>query len=496
MKQSKLPPGYTTERFTPGRFEEKHSVKIRGVSVPFQTIGEDCLFYSESGEAEASVFSFSYMRTEAESKGRPVMFFWNGGPGSATSTLHLECFGPWQMDRDESGKPVYGLKEDGDCLLDICDLVFVDPVGVGYSRLLDPGKREKYYSVDGDARSTAFFIVQWIKKYNRWDSPLYLCGESYGTVRACRVLAELGRSPYSESRMVLGIPVAGAVLIGLATSEDESGRPMEPGLDLVTAMMPSMAAVNWYHHPEGKGRLEGFVEEAWSFVKGELLSALFEGDSCQDERVRELSGKLAFYTGMEKEYFVRNSLRLESEEDFMLQVAVDKGGRADIYDGRQLTSLQESYNSIGNENVPLAVMNGLLAPKLGIHMERLYYTGNLTVYPLWNFETEEVEDKRTHIQCLKAAMESNPQMHLLMASGLYDLCTFAGNTRYVLSHSGLPMERVTAREYAGGHGVYSSEEGKRQFLQDVRKMLTERKIEGMVPGQSPESEEVAVGERA
>lgn len=471
MKQSKLPPGYTVEKFEAAHFEEVHTAMIRGVSVPFRTIGEDCLFYSESGEPEASIFSFSYIRTDQEAKGRPVMFFWNGGPGSATSTLHLECFGPWQLKRDEEGHPVYGLWEDEDCLLDICDLVFVDPVGVGYSRLLEEDKAEKYYSVDGDARSTAFFITEWIRKHKRWESPIYLCGESYGTVRACRVLAELGRSPFSESRMVLGIPVAGAVLIGLATSENEEGKVIEPGLELTAAMFPSMAASNWYHHPEGKGSQEDFVREAWDFLKKEVLAALFEGDFCPEDKIQSLSERMAYFTGMKKEYFVENRLRVHSEEDFMLQVAADKNCRADLYDARMLIPLGEEYNSIGNQNVPLAVMNGLIAEKFGIRMQRLYYTGNLRVYPLWDFGTENVENKKTHIQCLKGAMDSNPDMKVLFASGLYDLCTFAGNTRYVLAHSGLPRDRVMAKEYPGGHGVYSSLEGKKEFLADVRRML-------------------------
>lgn len=325
-----LPPEYTVEKFIPSHFEEGHVTQIRGQEIFFRSVSEDCVFYGEDGKMEASIFSISYMRQDVEQAGRPVMFFWNGGPGSATSTLHLECFGPWLMETDKNGNPQYGVKEEPESILDVCDLVFVDPIGVGYSRLLDQNKKEKYYSVDGDARSIAFFMTEWIRRNGRWNSPVYICGESYGTIRACRVLAELGRSPYSESRKVLGIPVKGVILIGSAISMNEEGnRMLEPGVDLVTAMMPAMAATNWYHHPEGKGTQEEFVANAWNFVREELLSALFEGDDCPEERLRADAVKLAEYTGMSEDYFVRNRLHVRSEYDFCTQVAADQGCRVD-----------------------------------------------------------------------------------------------------------------------------------------------------------------------
>lgn len=474
MSSVVMPPEFTTERFVPSHFEAEHKTVIRGEEILFSSVAEDCVFYGEAGEMEASIFSISYIRNNTENQNRPVMFFWNGGPGSATSTLHLECFGPWLIGKDEKGEFQYSLNACDESILDLCDLVFVDPIGVGYSRLLDQNKKEKYYCVDGDARSVAFFMIEWLRRNGRWNSPVYICGESYGTIRACRVLAELGRSPYSESRKVPGIPVAGVILIGSAISMNGDGsRMMEPGVELVTAMMPAMAATNYYHHPEGKGTQETFVAQAWNFLKNELLCALFEGDDIAEERLEQDAQKLSEYTGMPKDYFIRNRLQVRSEEDFCMQVAADLGCRVDIYDSRMLSPLSGPYNAIGSaNNVPLAVMNGLLGPKLGITMDRLYYTGNLTMNPYWNFDTEDIPfGKKTHLQCLKHAMDTNPDMKVLFASGLYDLCTHAGNTRYMLAHSGLPKDRLISREYPGGHGVYSSPEGKQMLFADVRAML-------------------------
>lgn len=461
-----LPEPFSAERFTPGRFETEHMLELRGERIHLRTVSEDTVFYSPEGAPEASIFSISYERISDDPR-RPVMFLWNGGPGSATSTLHLECFGPWGIKRSENGAPVYELAQADDCILDVCDLVFVDPVGVGLSRLLDPAKADKYWSVDGDARSVAFFMIEWLRRRGRWQSPIYICGESYGTVRACRVLAELGRSPFSESRMVPGIPVAGVVLVGLATSDDLCET------ELTAAMMPGMAASHWYHCPELHSVSQtNFVEEAWQFARQQLIPALFDGYAVAEDVKQSVAKKLSYYTGLAPDYWLRHDLKIASVRDFMSRALT--GYTLDLYDARIKTPDGMPYNEIGSSNnVPLRVMNGLLLPRLGVSAERLYYTGNINIPIRFNHETEALEPphKRTHIQCLRNAMLTNPQMKLLFASGLYDLCTHAGNTRYVINHAALPMDRTTVREYPGGHGVYSSPEGREAFLRDIREMI-------------------------
>jgi len=456
-----LPEPFSLEEFIPGRFEAKHEIILGGKTVSFRSVCEDFVFRSPDGGAEASLFAISYL-AETEEKCRPVMFLWNGGPGSATSTLHLECFGPWLIETDAQGKPKYGLRENPHCLLDQCDLVFVDPVGVGLSRLLKEEKAGKYYSVDGDARSVAFLIIEWLRRHGRWNSPIYLTGESYGTVRACRVIAELGRSPYSESRMVPGIPVRGVALIGWAAGE--SGQP------LALSMMPAMAATHWYHMEEKPCGQQAFVDAACDFARRELLPALYDGDDLPEEEKKSLAEKMETYTGVSRDYFLETGLLLRSAGDFQRRAL--PGYTLDLYDARLKTPANETYRILGGDNVPIQVMNGLLLPRLGVNAGRLYYTGNINVNLMFQMDTEDVgEYKRTNMECLKDGMERTPDMRLLFASGLYDLCTHAGNTRYMVSHAGLPRDRVTVREYPGGHGVYSTKEGKEAFLSDVRRML-------------------------
>ena len=152
----------------------------------------------------------------------------------------------------------------------------------------------------------------------------------------------------------------------------------------------------------------------------------------------------------------------------MVQVAAGKGLRVDLYDGRKTQSLSSSYNVVGNGNVPIRIMNGSLAKKLGVNGNRLYYTGNINVNDTWSMKTS---DSMSSMECLTSAMERMPDMQVLAASGLYDLCTLVGNTRYLFSHSGVKGKWLVNREYAGGHGVYSTKEGKAEFLLDVRTMI-------------------------
>lgn len=457
----KIPACYNTEIFQEMNIVKDHQ--------SFYSEAKDHVFYDEQGRPEASIHTISYIK-KTEEKDRPVLFFWNGGPGSATSTLQLECFGPWQMKADENGNRLEELVWEENNLLDICDLVFVDPVGVGYSRLLNPQAQNRYWSVDGDSRSNAFAVLDWIRLHQRWNSPVYFCGESYGTIRVCRILEEFGRDPMSGNKMMLGLPVAGVILIGVALSLNEKGSIIDDHLDLLTASLPSMAAVHWYQNLQGSCELRAFVDEAWQFAGEVLQPALFAGDDCSKELFEKAVKGLSHFTGMEENYFRASRLKLGNISDFMIQVAAGKGLRVDLYDGRKTQPLSGVYNPVGDANLPIRIMNGSLARNLGIGCDRLYYTGNINVNDAWDMHTQQ---NLSAMECLKRAMDRQPDMKVLTASGLYDLCTLVGNTRYIFSHSRIDKKRLLCKEYTGGHGVYSSKEGKETFLSDVRAMITE-----------------------
>ena len=279
---------------------------------------------------------------------------------------------------------------------------------------------------------------------------------------------------------MLGIPVAGVILIGLATSPRQSnGVLLEPGLETLVAALPTMAAVNWFHHNTRLEETSGchsqmeFIDAAWRFGAEEIVPARFLGDECPKQHIAELAEKLALFTGMDREYFINSRLSLRTLEDFAVQVVSDEGERVGIYDATERTSLKVSYNQLGDSNVGMILMNQDMACRLNVKTNRIYYTANLTLYYPWNYTTEELGPgwKRTHLECLADSMRKTPGMRVLVANGLYDLLTLAGNTRYAISHSGIPREQLTAREYKSGHGVYTSGQEKLTFLEDVRALI-------------------------
>lgn len=189
--------------FSESRYQTHHEMVIHGTRISFDAIAEDYVITNSQDEPEATMFSYTYLRTDApEGIDRPVMFVWDGGPGGSCSQQHLNFFGPWRLSCDLTGmpqmRPPYALEDNPHCLLDVCDIVLIDPVGTGYARLLDETQASKYYSVNGDARAMADFIQTWLTYYDRWNSKLLLCGSSYGTIRCVRVAEELAGGAFCQ----------------------------------------------------------------------------------------------------------------------------------------------------------------------------------------------------------------------------------------------------------------------------------------------------------
>lgn len=168
-------------------FSTKHKIDINGKLVHFNAIADETFLKNDDNKIIASVFSFSYIKRKKNSEVRPVIFIFNGGPGSSSIWLHLSSIAPWKVkltpEINSSNVPPFGLEDNTDCLLDVADLVFIDPVGTGFSHIIAPGKLENFYGVDQDAESMAQFIERWLIKHNRWNSPKFLIGESYGSQR-------------------------------------------------------------------------------------------------------------------------------------------------------------------------------------------------------------------------------------------------------------------------------------------------------------------------
>lgn len=251
-----------------------------GVRVPYTaTIAETILTGDANdpgAKQEAVIVTTSYVKSPAD-KSRPVFFIYNGGPGSGSVWLQMGAFGPKRVaipsDARDDGAPPYPLLDNPDSLLDVADLVFIDPPGTGFSYLTkgtDPGK---YYGLRQDARAVAEVIRRWINDNGRWNSPKYLGGESYGTSRTAMVVDELEGSTYND------VGLNGLILI--STILDFAGREPTPGNEMAYIVtLPNMAAAAWYHGKVEAPSVEAIAEEARRFAIGPFATALLKGKTC------------------------------------------------------------------------------------------------------------------------------------------------------------------------------------------------------------------------
>ena len=275
-------------------------VTIGSREIPYRTVSQDNVLYDEQWKAIGSMLTYSYFRSDvADSTGRPVVFFFNGAPGSGSLWLHAGLFGPLCMqfeNPDAVNTPhiaPYYVKHNDLCMLDICNLVFIDPVGTGWGRLLDKDAASRFYRRDEDAESFKTLIHTWLHRYNRWLSPKYLLGESYGTVRA-RLLADILTAQGNE--------LNGIVLLG--NTDEILKFDAEPCL----LALPSMAAANWYHN-DMPSTLKEFVDSCYAFCEKDYLLALFQGHHLDEATCERIAERVTYFSGLSKKEVRKQNLR-------------------------------------------------------------------------------------------------------------------------------------------------------------------------------------------
>lgn len=453
------------------RYESDHTICLNGQTIPYRTVCEDNFFFNEEGKAVATIYSYAYFRSDVEDPSkRPVMFAYNGGPGSASLWLHLGLVGPRRVKlADEINLPTvppFELEDNPNCLLDICDIVVVDMVGTGLGRLFDQAAKEEFYGSDADIRQLAMFVDGWLTRYNRHNSPVILAGESYGTGRSALLAAELlGGGP--ENQDTLGISVSGILLLGTYFYEPTAFSQMALNL-------PSMAATNHYHNPDGKPGLTEFVNQAYEFTRTEYLPAFYEGDALPEEKKEELVKKLAYFTGLEEDY-VRQNWQDIPTRDYMKQLLKNTHQVVGFYDSRytwpDLPDIPDANviaddPAMGQYTPAYQAGFALLRQELGITVERRSKGLAHGVNQQWDRKF-----KRNPAQALAAAMRRNKSLQVFFASGLFDLCTTAGNARFLARHSKLDPDRVLIGEYPSGHMAYLGEESARMLGDDLRRFV-------------------------
>lgn len=461
------------------KFESHHRGCFAGKEIAYKMVAQETILDGNTGKPAGSFFSYSYLRSEGQADDkRPVLFAYNGGPGSGCLWLHLGFFGPRRVKIEDEVNPgpvpPYVLEDNPYCLLPECDIVLVDPVGCGYGRLLDQSAGEAFYGVEGDADAVATFIEWWLEEYGRRNSPVYLAGESYGTVRTCMLLRELCGGPMSSKHRLSAIPVAGVILMGTVL-EGLPGIPETFRAPETAMQMISMAAVHWYHHRKESGiALEDWVEEAWRFTKDTWLPGWFAGEGMNKEDRKALERRLEHYTGVDAAWWEEHQLEIKAGE-FSQKVLADKGLDVGLYDGRYtMKHLPEPMPmdpvaddpAMGKYTAAFCAAQALWKKEMGLEMPECCRPIDFMVNGMWNYRSMV-----TPLQALKQAMRRNEKLKILFCSGLMDLVTPPGRVRFLADHLGVDRDRVTVKEYPSGHMPYLGEKSACKLREDISSFI-------------------------
>jgi carboxypeptidase C (cathepsin A) len=414
---------------------------------------------SDAGEVEARIFFMAYTADRPGGpSSRPLMFSFNGGPGSSSVWLHLGALGPRRVKMlDDGGLPAppYELVDNEHSWLEFTDLVFIDPVGTGFSRAETPELGKKFWGLEGDIQSVGEFIRLYLTRYERWASPLFLVGESYGTTRAA------GLSGYLIDR---GIAFNGVVLVS-SILNFQTAR-FTRGNDLPYVLfLPTYTATAWFHKKlpaDLQARpLRDVLSEVERWAETEYQQRLAQGDAIGAADRRAVAEKLARYTGLDRQYVENTDLRIEIQR-FCKELLRDEKrtvGRLDSrFKGMDLLAASERPDfdpSMAAIRPPYTAMfNDYVRRELGFESDLTYHILGGGIGP-WNWGTSNTFADTG--EPLRSAFAKNPHMKLFVASGFYDLATPYFATEYTLRHLGLdPALRsgVSTAYYEAGHMMY------------------------------------------
>lgn len=450
-----------------------------GQRIAYRATIADTILSGDDGKAEAVIVTTSYVKTPADPS-RPVFFIYNGGPGSGSVWLQMGAFGPKRVaipsDAKDDGAPPYPLLDNPDSLLDVADLVFIDPPGTGFSYLTPGTDPKKYYGLRQDARAVAQVIRRWINDNGRWGSPKYLGGESYGTSRTAMVVDELEGSTYND------VGLNGLILI--STILDFAGREPTPGNEMAYVVtLPNMAAAAFYHGKVQAASVEAIVEEARQFAIGPFASALLKGQDLPQAEREAVRKELSRLTGLSEEYLEQADLRV-TDQRFYKELLRDRGltiGRLDArYTGKDYDNAGETPDDdpsfYGIDAGYTAAINQWARETLGYTTDRQYQSIG-SVGGQWDWSLGSGWGRQAYLNIaplIGQAMRQNSQLRLFNAQGYYDFATPFFGAEYSLKRTGIPQERITWKYYDAGHMMYVRDEDRVKLSADLREFIKAR----------------------
>ena len=473
-KGDKTPPALVV----PQEKTTQHTGTFGGVRMSYSATIKETVLKSDDGKPEAVIVTTTYMKDPAD-KTRPVFFIYNGGPGSGSVWLQMGAFGPKRVaipsDAKDDGAPPYPILDNPASLLDVADLVFIDPPGTGFSYLTKGTDTRKYYGLRQDARAVASVIRRWINDNGRWNSPKYLGGESYGTSRTAMVVDELEGSTYND------VALNGLILI--STILDFAGREPTPGNEMAYIVtLPNMATAAYYHGKVQAASVEAIAQEAREFAIGRFATALLKGQSLPQEERAAVRARLSQLTGLSEAYLERANLRVTAPR-FYKELLRDRGltiGRLDSrYTGVDYDSAGEFPESdpsfYGIDAGYTAAINEWAREGLGFETDRAYSSiGGLGGRWDWSLSRGGRNAYLNVAPFIGTAMRRNSDLRVFNAQGWYDFATPFFGAEYSLNRMGIPQDRVTYKYYEAGHMMYVRDEDRAQLSEDIRAFINAR----------------------
>ncbi len=446
----------------------EHTIRIGGQTIPYKATVANIVIKNPEGEATASIFYIAYTRSDVkEMSQRPIAFLYNGGPGSSSVWLHMGAFGPRRVataDAAPTPPAPYRLTDNANCLLDRADLVFIDPVGTGFSKAAGKSKDKDFWGIDPDAKSLAQFVNSYVSRNSRWNSPKFLIGESYGTFRSAALVNLL----QSQSGMDFNGIVMVSTVLNLGTISFNPGEDMP-----YIYYLPSYAATAWYHKvlADRPADLKAFLAEARRFAATEYADALMKGSQLTEAEKAAVAKKLARFTGLSEDYLKKAQLRVILPQ-FMQELQRSRGlttGRLDARFSGPTYDLLGEYADYDPQDKAVsgaftAAFNNYVRDELKFGQDKDYRIGSNEAGQQWDWKHQSgfgfpgspnVEGD------LIQAMIANPHLQVEVENGIYDLATPFFATEYTFEHLLLPENirgHIHMQYYDAGHMMYVRDE--------------------------------------
>jgi carboxypeptidase C (cathepsin A) len=446
---------------------KNHQVTVNGKKVPYEVILGTMPYYGKDGKPDASIFYVYYKRTDVKNKdNRPVLFSFNGGPGTGNLWMHLGYTSPKRLKVSPNGWPVqpYGVIDNHHSILDVTDIVYISPVNTAFSRMVNDGKKSEFFGVNQDIDYLSDWIDLFLSRYNLWDSPKFLIGESYGTTRVAGLAGKLQGSH--------DIYLDGVILQGQCGMGEKGSPWFRKALKL-----PYYTSTAWYYKqlPQDlqSQDLPDILPQVENFTIHKYLPAVALGGSISKDQKQKIAAQVARYSGLSKKFVLNNNLIIPTSA-FWKELLRKKGKTIGRLDSRYVGIDNKNAGSRPEYNAELASWENAFAPAINNYLrDNLGFKTDLQYYvfgPVFPWDRSD-----NHVfKMLRKAMEENPALQVLNQGGYYDGACDYFSAKYALWHmdpSGKLKNRIEVKGYQSGHMLYIRKKTMIQGTKDLRQFI-------------------------